>query len=158
MKINTCKVCGAEFEAVVPQNKICSDECREVQKVRSREKWRTQSTSHKKRWSGYSKAYRERFPFRAKVTAFRTKAAQLDLPFDLDESWFIENQGTHCPVLGIKYTTNHRDSQASVDRLIPERGYTKDNCRIISMKANRLKNNATVEELKKIIAYIENSS
>lgn len=63
-----------------------------------------------------------------------------------------------CPVLGIElsFTNNHHnDSSPSVDRLIPALGYVKGNIQIISNRANRLKNNGTIEEHKKLIEYME---
>ena len=60
-----------------------------------------------------------------------------------------------CPILGIPLKINvgsglHPDSP-SVDRIVPNKGYTKGNVRIISTRANHLKSNATVEELEKIL-------
>lgn len=79
------------------------------------------------------------------------------LEFDLqinDVSW-----PSTCPVLGIALTYNgqggSKDSRASLDRKNPSLGYTKNNVRIISMRANRIKSDATVEELRKILEYME---
>jgi hypothetical protein len=54
-----------------------------------------------------------------------------------------------CPALGIplqrgkgKWSPN----SPSLDRLIPQLGYVKGNVRVISMRANGIKSNATVEE------------
>jgi hypothetical protein len=61
-----------------------------------------------------------------------------------------------CPVLGIKLERNEGASSAaspSLDRIFPERGYVKGNVRVISHKANTIKNNATAEELEKVLAY-----
>lgn len=55
-----------------------------------------------------------------------------------------------CPVLGIKLepgSHTHQDCSPSVDRIDSTKGYTKDNVWIISARANRIKNNATIEEL-----------
>jgi hypothetical protein len=158
MKIINCKVCGTEFESKGGANKICSDKCRDTQKERAREKWRTQSPDHKKQWSHYTRAWSERNPFRAKVTSVRARAKALGLAFDLDEKWFEDNTPEYCPVLGIKLDQGDRVSTSSVDKVIPRLGYTKENCRIISLKANMLKNDASVEDLEKIIAYMKNSS
>ena len=57
----------------------------------------------------------------------------------------------YCPVLGIKLepgSHTHQDCSPSVDRIDSTKGYTKDNVWIISARANRIKNNATVEEIK----------
>lgn len=56
----------------------------------------------------------------------------------------------YCPVLGIKLepgSHNHQDCSPSVDRIDSTKGYTKDNVWIISARANRIKNNATIEEI-----------
>lgn len=39
----------------------------------------------------------------------------------------------------------------SVDRIIPELGYTKGNVRVISNRANLLKNNASIEEIELVL-------
>ena len=63
-----------------------------------------------------------------------------------------------CPILGIELSfgigTVH-DASPSLDRIIPEKGYVKDNCFIISSKANRMKQENTLESLEKIISYIK---
>lgn len=155
MKIINCKVCGKEFQPASSAEKICSDVCRETQKQASKDKWRAKE---KKKWSGYTKAWRERNPYKSKVSLFRAKSKRAGLPFDLDEEWFEANTPEFCPVLGIKLDTGDRRSVSSVDKLIPSKGYTKENCRIISLKANMLKNDASIEDLEKIIAYMKNSS
>ena len=58
----------------------------------------------------------------------------------------------YCPIFGIKLQANNKagplDTSPSVDRIVPELGYTKNNIRIISNRANRLRNDATEKELK----------
>lgn len=58
-----------------------------------------------------------------------------------------------CPVLGepIVYSSVYAPS---IDRVDSSKGYTKDNIRVISKRANMLKNNATVHELESVIKYI----
>lgn len=57
----------------------------------------------------------------------------------------------YCPVLGIKICANDNfsplDSSPSLDRINTNIGYQKDNIRIISNRANRIKSDATLEEL-----------
>lgn len=70
-----------------------------------------------------------------------------------------------CPVLGIpiyktqvgsKNTCN--DNSPSLDRFDSSKGYTKDNINIMSWKANRLKGSANLEDLRKIVEWMELNS
>lgn len=92
-------------------------------------------------------------------TVAKARALKQGVPFDLcpDDIVFP----THCPVLGIPlfFTEGGRtDNTPSLDKLIPEKGYVKGNIKIISWKANRLKNNATLDELKKLVVYLEQTT
>ena len=63
-----------------------------------------------------------------------------------------------CPIMGIPLKWNKgkpRDNSYSFDRIDSSRGYVRDNIQIISMKANRAKNDLTSEELKKFSQYFK---
>lgn len=62
-----------------------------------------------------------------------------------------------CPVLGMRLEPGNglSASSPSLDRFDPEKGYTKGNVRVISARANTLKSNATPDELRKVLAYLE---
>lgn len=62
-----------------------------------------------------------------------------------------------CPVFGIPLVWGDKlsDNTPSVDRMVPSLGYVKGNCNVISMKANRLKNNASLGDLKRLVEYME---
>lgn len=67
----------------------------------------------------------------------------------------------YCPALGIEMLVSPSkvsDNSPSLDRIDNHRGYTPDNIAVISHRANALKTNATIEELKSIIQYIESYS
>lgn len=55
----------------------------------------------------------------------------------------------YCRYLGIllDYSSSYKDNSASIDRIDSTKGYTKDNIQVISMLANRMKSNATNEQL-----------
>lgn len=58
-----------------------------------------------------------------------------------------------CPILNIPLVYNRGqvcDNSFSIDRKNPDVGYTPDNIWVISMKANRAKNNLTLDELAKL--------
>ena len=63
-----------------------------------------------------------------------------------------------CPVFGFKliYQANRvrLGESASLDRIDPRKGYSKNNVWIISWRANRIKADATVEELQSIVAAL----
>jgi hypothetical protein len=69
----------------------------------------------------------------------------------------------HCPVLGMKLNyfrggarrEGGTNDSPSLDRFDPSRGYEPGNVRIISWRANKIKNNATISELRSIIKYME---
>ncbi len=63
-----------------------------------------------------------------------------------------------CPVLGILLNASDRAHTPSIDRIDNARGYTKDNIQIISWRANRLKNDASLEELVAITCYMLRNS
>ena len=62
-----------------------------------------------------------------------------------------------CPVLKIPINlrlgegNKNYDDIPSVDKMLPEYPYIKGNARIISFRANMLKNNASIEELKLLL-------
>lgn len=61
----------------------------------------------------------------------------------------------NCPVFGIKIGFHNKESVPTLDRIDNSKGYIKGNIQVICSKANRLKNNGTVEDFKKIINYME---
>jgi len=65
-----------------------------------------------------------------------------------------------CPILGIPLSVNRtqQDNSYSIDRIDSDKGYTIDNIIVISWKANRLKNNATAGELKRIAEFYDEKS
>lgn len=101
-------------------------------------------------------------PKRSYLLAAKKRAKEQDVPFDLEESDIVFPD--KCPVLGIPVillrTDGPRkriDNTPSLDRIIPSLGYIKGNVQMISWRANRLKNDATIDEIKKILSYMEES-
>ena len=85
------------------------------------------------------------------------------LDFDLDYKDL--ELPKYCPILGVKLIygkgINHPNN-ATVDKIVPSKGYIKGNIIIISRLANVMKNNASLKELKlfcnnmkKLIKYYE---
>ncbi len=84
----------------------------------------------------------------------RAKKFNRDFTIDIDDIIVPEN----CPILNIPLihgVGKSTDNSPSLDRINSDLGYIKENIRVISMKANRMKQDCTIEELKKIILYME---
>lgn len=83
----------------------------------------------------------------------RKRALKLGLPFDIepDDIQIPEI----CPALGIPLDGKTRDRTPSLDRVIPKNGYVPGNICVISFRANRFKNDASIEEIKAVLSYIE---
>jgi len=60
-----------------------------------------------------------------------------------------------CPALGIPLDRSHRNNYPSIDRVDSAKGYIKGNVAVISFRANSLKNNATLSEIKAIYEWME---
>jgi hypothetical protein len=95
---------------------------------------------------------RHYFRFLARHAAWRCRAK--GLPFDLDEEHLRSLWVDTCPALGIPLTRGTKGpGNAELDRFVPALGYTKGNVSFISSRANRIKVDATPEELRKVAAW-----
>jgi predicted RND superfamily exporter protein len=54
-----------------------------------------------------------------------------------------------------KFGSKNNDLTPSIDRIDPKKGYVKENIIVVSMKANRIKTDATVEEIRKVADFYE---
>lgn len=82
------------------------------------------------------------------------------MPFDLTEDDF--ELPVFCPALGVKLEVAsggwrgvNKDNSPSLDKIIPALGYVKGNVVVISNKANRMKNDGTTAELRRIADFYE---
>ena len=80
----------------------------------------------------------------------KTRAKDCGVEFTITKEWVMDNLVDVCPLLGLSldYAAKRSyDASASLDRKDSSVGYTPENCKVISFKANRIKNNATVDEI-----------
>lgn len=81
----------------------------------------------------------------------KKRAKQKGIEFNITIDDIIINDV--CPLLGLVLQRNRGqlgDNSYSIDRICPELGYVPENVWVISYKANRIKNNATLNELQMI--------
>ena len=123
-----------------------------------------------KRFSTCSKCEKDRFyqryrsnPIPQLIYNFKKRAKLTGVPFDL-EPQDIKNKlnlaGSKCPVLGVdmeisKLGSKNNDLTPSIDRIDPKKGYVKDNIIVVSMRANRIKTDATVDEIRRVSDFYE---
>lgn len=90
----------------------------------------------------------------------RGRAAARGLEFDLALSDLP--RPTHCPVFGVALTYQavgrRLGSSASIDRIDSSRGYTRSNVWVICWRANQIKNDATLDELKQLCVALESKA
>jgi hypothetical protein len=85
----------------------------------------------------------------------RIRAESLNVPFDLTlEDLIVPDT---CPIFNTAMSWSNKitNDTPSLDRLIPEKGYVKDNVAFISMRANRIKSDASLEDLLKITQWMQ---
>lgn len=65
---------------------------------------------------------------------------------------------THCPILGVEldwFAEKRQENSPSIDRIDSTKGYVKGNVQIMSWRANRIKNDGTAEEHRKIADWLQ---
>lgn len=83
-----------------------------------------------------------------------TRAKKKGIVFDLKPEDIVIPDV--CPVLGIKMERGGAQwNSPSLDRFDNSKGYTPDNVRVISSRANQIKSDATAEELLRVLAYVQ---
>lgn len=118
---------------------------------------------HKAKWRKHAEDPNKRI--RWLLERIKAKCGKLGLEFDLTVDDIIIPE--KCPVLGrpLKFGVDRQqsyerrgdapptDDSPSVDRIDSSRGYTKDNIIVVSWRANRIKGNATPEELQMLADF-----
>jgi hypothetical protein len=103
----------------------------------------------------YAKKYRKDNIEKSMFFAAKARAKEQGIQIDIEIEDVVVPE--FCPVLGIKLSVDGtKNNSPSLDRIVPERGYTKGNVRVISWRANWLKNNATPDEIEKL--YLDSKS
>ena len=90
------------------------------------------------------------------VGNIKSRAKKKGIPFDLDWHWFMDRyergvcEATGIPFEEPQYTGKKGAASPwtpSVDRIDPDKGYTKDNCQLVVWIYNLSKNRFTHEDL-----------
>jgi hypothetical protein len=152
------KISKQRVEQICKKHKI---KATDIKRQKKKEEFEAQMVAKwGKRWKDLE--HRKSFLYSAMREKFRTKKSNCirvgkEFSIDFGDIEFP----THCPILGIEldYFTDkgHKDNSPSFDRINPELDYVKGNVAIISMRANRIKNNGTAEEHEKIAKFMRSA-
>jgi hypothetical protein len=103
----------------------------------------------KRQWQYY-----KRNPIKVMIISAKHRAKRDNVPFALAEKDIVIPDV--CPILGIKLHAGDRrnhDYAPTVDKIDPALGYVPGNIVVISHRANRIKSDATIDELAKIVHF-----
>lgn len=99
----------------------------------------------------------------ASISAAKRRAAEKGIDFALDYRFILSIAPETCPATGRRLvyeghgTSGPTPNSPTIDRLDSSRGYVPGNVAVISHIANRLKSNATLEEIKRLAAWLEDA-
>ena len=85
----------------------------------------------------------------------KARAAKKNIDFSIGVEDIIVPE--NCPVFDLKLLASNssaQDSSPSLDRIDNTKGYVKGNIQVISNKANRLKGDATLEEIERLYNWL----
>jgi hypothetical protein len=107
-----------------------------------------------------SRDYRAAHPEQYMFTEAKRRSNKRGWYFDLEQSDIMIPEV--CPVLGIPIFRGYAEgtkapgpNSPSLDRIDSAKGYVKGNVEVISWRANRIKYDATIQELEAVVAYMK---
>lgn len=114
---------------------------------------------HLENYAEYQRQSRARNPQQHMVYDARARAKRYGVPGTItveDIQWV-----THCPVFGVELVYGRakgdgmRTNSATLDRKVNDLGYVPGNVFVISHQANRLKADATIEQVEALLKYMK---
>ena len=100
--------------------------------------------------------YKNKWGSRLSQLKYRAKKQGLECSLTIEE---LESLWTDvCPIFNTQIlfqSTRGDNNIGEIDRIDNSKGYTIDNCSIISRRANRLKSNMTVAEIEQLLKYMK---
>ena len=119
------------------------------------------------RWNASTKAHAAKMRWKDKdpknawacsaVGAAKARATKRGIAFDLDKEYVRTLVPDVCPVFGVPFTFFGQETgpwSPSLDRLHPTLGYTRGNVVVISLRANAIKSDATIDEIQTVLDWL----
>lgn len=141
-----------------PKSRSKADERLEQRRAVQRAATLKYRRAHPEKTKASSSAWRAKNHARVLLYKAKARAKQTARPFDLLPQDIVIPK--RCPVLGILLKRHVGeggktfDDSPTLDCIVPEKGYVRGNVAVISGRANRIKNDATLNELRKVLAWL----
>ena len=122
-----------------------------VQRLRSEPEIRADMNA---RWCEYMRLSRQKNPVAHMLTRAKARAKAKGMAFELTKEDVVVPRV--CPVLRIALHVGNgaaSDNSPELDRIDNTKGYVKGNVLVVSRRANRIKNDATLAELEQVAAF-----
>lgn len=122
-------------------------ETKRLRKLETDRRWRMRDKQRDPiKWREKKLRWQREHPRHQMCQSAKARAKRLGLEFNLKPTDIEIPQ--YCKYLKVPLDPNSRlEYCPSLDRIDSTKGYTKDNIQVISHKANRMKTNATAQEL-----------
>ena len=143
-----CIICNelkeyVEFHKNKTNKDGCDNRCKSCRKLKARENYKKD-------------------PFCTLARLKKSECKKKGLAYDLDAEYLRSLWTGVCPVTGNGITIGNSGAgshkSGHLDRTIPELGYIRGNVAYISGRINRIKYDATLDELKLIVKYLEGAT
>jgi len=168
--LRTCLVCEKGFYPPDKHMLHCSPSCWKARDSQHDRRFIVESAQENRAWvlwkerrRAYQRSYQQRRraedPLRYLITAARARTKGTDIPFAIttkDIEWPPDDR---CPILGIplQVRSGYRgawDNSPTLDRIDPKLGYIPGNVVIVSHRANRIKNDGSLEEHQAVVRFL----
>lgn len=144
------------------RSKLTEAEAKEKERQRSKENYKKLKEARGEAVRDYTKRGLSQCqtPWYRLWAGARSRAKKGNYPFSIEQGDVKELMFNldYCPALGIKINWEAdklEDNSPTLDKIVPELGYVKGNIAVISAKANRIKSNATADDIGKVYCWLK---
>ena len=152
----TCRCCGEikELTEFPVNNKF---KCKTCVTTYKRNRYNN-NEKYRKYVKGAVKEYKDKNWPTPQIATLKCKAIKGGYPFDIVTEDVLELLTDSCPICKEVYVEigERRRYRPSIDRIIPKNGYVKGNIIVVCCRCNRIKNDATPDELIMIGTFYKN--
>lgn len=153
-----CLQCQNVYQAKRRDQSFCCVPCRDRHRRLTNPDWREKTYARNKaNVRLWHQKTRQESPVKVLIEGVKKRAKKRKLAFDLTTAWGEARWTKHCELTGIPFDLGRSKlgpRSPSIDKIIPEKGYTQENCRIVLLAINWMKSIGTDEQMFAVIRQI----